>query len=83
MPAHVGDAPISGVQGRAASFFSETPELEGLIRDAGARGEPEFTFGEAVSSADEFSRSAGRADSAPPRAGYSPLSVSVSVRGPP
>jgi hypothetical protein len=35
-------------------FFSETPELEALIRDAGARGEPTFTFSEAVSSADEF-----------------------------
>jgi hypothetical protein len=35
-------------------FFQGTPELPGVMRDAGALAQPEFTIGEAVKSPDEF-----------------------------
>jgi hypothetical protein len=35
-------------------FFEGNDELEAVIRDAGAQGQPEFTFTEAISTADEF-----------------------------
>ena len=36
------------------SFFEGNPDIPGVMRDAGAQGEPEVTFSEAVSTADEF-----------------------------
>ena len=35
-------------------FFEGNEELPGVMRDAGARGEPEFTFTEAITSPDQF-----------------------------
>ena len=35
-------------------FFSENPDLPSAMRDAGAQGQPEFTFQEAIASPDEF-----------------------------
>ena len=36
------------------SFFQGHPDLPGVMRDAGAQGEPDITFSEAVSTADQF-----------------------------
>ncbi|MGN6380586.1 MAG: hypothetical protein ACTHNU_16675 [Gaiellales bacterium] len=36
------------------SFFQNNPDIPGVMRDAGAQGEPQFTFAEAISTADEF-----------------------------
>jgi hypothetical protein len=36
------------------SFFHGNPDLPGVMHDAGAQGEPDITFTEAVSTADEF-----------------------------
>jgi hypothetical protein len=36
------------------SFFQTNADLPGVMRDAGAQGEPDITFTEAVSTADEF-----------------------------
>ena len=35
-------------------FFQTNPDLAGVMRDAGARSEPEISFTEAVSSPDQF-----------------------------
>jgi hypothetical protein len=36
------------------AFFDGNDDLEAVIRDAGALGEPEFTFTDAVATVDEF-----------------------------
>jgi hypothetical protein len=36
------------------SFFEGNPDIPGVMRDAGALGEPEVTFTEAVSTVDQF-----------------------------
>jgi hypothetical protein len=35
-------------------FFQQNPELPSVMQDAGAQGEPQFSFSEAVSSPDQF-----------------------------
>ena len=35
-------------------FFDGNPDIEAVMRDAGAQGAPEITFSEAIRSADEF-----------------------------
>jgi hypothetical protein len=40
--------------GHFQRFFESNPELPGVMRDAGARSEPEISFSEAVRSPDEF-----------------------------
>ena len=35
-------------------FFQSNPDIPTAMREAGAQGEPEFTFAEAVETADQF-----------------------------
>jgi hypothetical protein len=35
-------------------FFQNNPDIPTAMQQAGAQGEPEFTFGEAVETADQF-----------------------------
>jgi len=35
-------------------FFQNNPDIPGVMREAGAQGEPEFTFAEAIDTVDRF-----------------------------